>query len=268
MARAIFKSWFVDFDPVRAKLALSEAEGAEGRQPFGMDVETAALFPDSFQDSALGKIPRGWTIKRLKDVAIRVTKGTTPTTLGKMFVAEGVNFVKVESISETGCFITERFVHIDEETNELLARSVLQEGDILYTIAGTIGRIARVPQFILPANTNQAVAIIRPDRMQVEPDFVRYSLALPETKQRLLARVVHAVQPNLSLGILGEVSLICPGSESMKRLFAPINAISASIEANKAQSRTLATIRDTLLPKLISGEIRVKDAEKFIGATT
>lgn len=71
MARAIFKSRFVDFDPVRAK--------AEGRQPFGMDAETAALFPDSFQDSSLGEIPKGWNVMDLSQVTEQITKGTTPT---------------------------------------------------------------------------------------------------------------------------------------------------------------------------------------------
>jgi type I restriction enzyme, S subunit len=69
MARAIFKSWFVDFDPVRAKM--------EGRQPFGMDAATAALFPDSFQDSPLGKIPKGWQVDEIRARASRIQYGLT-----------------------------------------------------------------------------------------------------------------------------------------------------------------------------------------------
>ena len=70
MARAIFKSWFVDFDPVRAK--------AEGREPEGMDADTAALFPDGYIDSELGLIPRGWEVKRIGDICDRIANGGTP----------------------------------------------------------------------------------------------------------------------------------------------------------------------------------------------
>lgn len=108
----------------------------------------------------------------LGDLCIRITKGTTPTTLGRQFTATGINFVKVESITNDGQFLISKFDHIDEETDRLLARSRLNEGDIVFTIAGTIGRVGLVGADILPANTNQAVAIIRPDSSKLDGTYL------------------------------------------------------------------------------------------------
>jgi hypothetical protein len=89
----------------------------------------------------------------LDSVVHLVTKGTTPTTIGGRFTDSGINFVKVESISDDGEIIYSKLAHIDEESDELLSRSRIEENDILFTIAGTIGRVAKVPEDILPANT-------------------------------------------------------------------------------------------------------------------
>ena len=98
---------------------------------------------------------------RLGDIATLITKGTTPTSVGYTFTDTGVNFVKIESIREDGTFIPDKFAHISDECNTKLKRSQLQENDILFSIAGAIGRTAIVTKDCLPANTNQALAIIR-----------------------------------------------------------------------------------------------------------
>lgn len=107
IAQALFKSWFVDFDPVRAKL--------EGRQPQGMDEATAALFPDTFERCELGEIPKGWRLVKLDEITERITKGTTPTTLKKSFVEAGINFIKAESMTGNGGFIPDKFAFIDND---------------------------------------------------------------------------------------------------------------------------------------------------------
>lgn len=94
------------------------------------------------------------------ELASTVTKGTTPTTLGFEFVNEGINFIKIENITEEGAF-SGNLEHISAECNERLKRSQLQKGDVLFSIAGSFGRIAVVKDSVLPANTNQALAIIR-----------------------------------------------------------------------------------------------------------
>lgn len=99
----------------------------------------------------------------LQELCKVVTKGTTPTTLGKSFTSSGINFIKAESILDNHSIDSSKFAFIDEETNALLKRSVIKANDIVFTIAGTLGRFAMVDNSVLPANTNQAVAIIRPN---------------------------------------------------------------------------------------------------------
>lgn len=257
IAQALFKSWFVDFDPVRAK--------AEGRQPEGMDAATAALFPDSFEESELGLVPKGWTVARLGDVTERITKGTTPTTLKRPFVDSGINFVKVESLTNDGQLLPDKFAYIDDGTHQLLARSQLKAGDVLITIAGTIGRVAVMTADFIPANTNQAVAIVRPDSNKLPTAFVNQFLCLANSKSRMGERVVQAVQANLSLGSLSDMTLVMPPPELVKKLHDLIfDSVGSKRDSNQQRIRTLTQLRDTLLPRLISGQLRLPEAEILI----
>ena len=159
-----------------------------------------------------------WTQTKVGEVAHRVTKGTTPTTIGGRFVDEGIAFIKVESIDDAGRFETAKFAYIDNATNELLARSVLQENDILFTIAGTIGRVALVSPAILPANTNQAVAIIRPNRARIEPRYLYYVLNDEVRVRYAQTRVVQSVQANFSLGELSDLEIPLPGKDEQRAI--------------------------------------------------
>jgi type I restriction enzyme S subunit len=254
IAQALFKSWFVDFDPVRAKM--------EGRIPEGMDEDTARLFPDALEESKLGLVPRGWKVLRLGDATERITKGTTPTTLKRPFVDVGINFVKAESMTGGGGFIPEKFAFIDDETHALLRRSQLQDGDVLISIAGTIGRIAVMTKDYLPANTNQAVALVRPLPSVFPSGLVNRFLRLSESQQSMGEKVVQAVQANLSLGTLSDLKLIVPPEFVVVKLYeSGLAQIDSNWAANDQRIRTLATLRDTLLPRLISGQLRLPEAQ-------
>jgi type I restriction enzyme S subunit len=259
MARALFQSWFVDFDPVRTKL--------DGRQPFGMDKATAALFPDSFQDSEAGHIPKGWEITTLSELTTVITKGTTPTQsdmTGAPDTDASINYVRVNSIEEDGSILSDKLTKIPESVHAgVLKRSVLLANDVLYTIAGTIGRIALAEDWMLPANTNQAVAIIRPEP-DIPSGFLVLTMRHDEFREELHNNIVHAVQANLSLGMLSKARLVIPPRIHLSQLFAPIDALLSQISANRAQSRTLATLRDTLMPKLLSGELNVNELDAAV----
>ena len=117
------------------------------------------------------------TLESMKQIPLSelcrvITKGTTPTTLGKSFVKSGINFIKAESILDNHTMDKSKFAFIDHDTNALRKRSVIQDGDILFTIAGTLGRFALIDENVLPANTNQAVAIIRADAAKVLPEYI------------------------------------------------------------------------------------------------
>lgn len=259
MAQALFKSWFVDFDPVRAKL--------EGRKPAGLDAATAALFPSAFQDSELGPIPSGWKVKPLSELTLLITKGTTPTQediASALSSNDQVNYVRVNSIDEDGSVLSGKLTMIPESVHSgVLKRSILKSNDVLYTIAGTIGRIAVAEDWILPANTNQAVAIIRPVPT-ISSGFLILTMRQAAFREELHNNIVHAVQANLSLGMLSKARVIIPPEPTLKRIFKPIDDILLKISANRVQSRALATLRDTLLPKLLSGELRIQEAEKMV----
>jgi type I restriction enzyme, S subunit len=259
MARALFKSWFVDFDPVRAK--------AEGRDP-GLPKEIADLFPGRFADSELGEIPEGWAMIPLSEVTTVITKGTTPTQEDVDAARDPdrrVAYVRVNAVDEAGEILTEKLATVPESVHlSVLRRSILRAGDVLYTIAGTIGRVSIVQGDLLPANTNQAVAILRPKRT-MPPAFLAFTLRQEGFREELHSNIVHAVQANLSLGTLSKARAVAPPGDVISRVFEPIQDLAKRVDSARAQSRTLAALRDTLLPKLISGELRVKDAERLIG---
>lgn len=190
---------------------------------------------------------------KLIDVCERITKGTTP----KKFVEKGINFIKAESLTTDRGFIPEKFAVVDDETNDSLLRSQLRENDVLFSIAGTIGRIARVIPDILPANTNQALAIVRANKALIEPLFIELLLSRDEILHSLTGKTVQAVQANLSLTVLGATEFALPSKEVMRLAFPLINSFDAKIKENSRQNEALKQIRDLLLPRLISGKISI-----------
>jgi type I restriction enzyme S subunit len=196
---------------------------------------------------------------KLKDVCKTITKGTTPTTLGKNYVTSGINFLKAESISDTGDFIESKFAFIDNETDKLLSRSRIQSNDVLITIAGTIGRVAIVPSRILPANTNQAIGIVRVKKEILNPILIYLLLKSPIIINDFESRIVHAVQPNLSLSQIGDISFRLPPKELLVKYSDEIELIFNKKEINNIQIRTLTQLRDSLLPNLMKGEVKIME---------
>ena len=224
-AQAVFKSWFVDFEP------------------FG------GVVPDEMQ------------LVPLQDLCEVVTKGTTPTTLGKSFSNQGINFIKAESILNNHSLDRGRFAYIDEETNSLLKRSIIKEGDIVFTIAGTLGRFALVDDTVLPANTNQAVAIIRANKTKLLPEYL-YSFFLGNWHNDYYKkRVQQAVQANLSLTTIKSLPIAMLSNETTDNYNRLIIPIIQTMKTNEYENQHLGALRDTLLPKLMSGEIDVSEVK-------
>jgi type I restriction enzyme S subunit len=187
-----------------------------------------------------------WTISTVGEVSKRVTKGTTPTTIGGRFAETGVAFVKVESITDDGRFDWEKLAFVDEETNQLLARSMLEEDDVLFSIAGTIGRVARVPRELLPANTNQAVAIVRPDRDVIDPRFLYYVLRDDVRVKHAHTRVVQSVQANFSLAELSSIEVPLPPKAEQRAIAHILGTLDDKIELNRRMSETLEAMARAL----------------------
>ena len=175
---------------------------------------------------------------QLSEIAEFITKGTTPTTLGYEFQEEGVNFLKIECFDENGDFVESKATHISNECHERLKRSQLKSGDILFSIAGVIGRVASVTEDMLPANTNQALAIIRISDEQVYLPYVKLILTSPIVIGQFERKKQGVAQLNLSLKDINELSIPLPSKKKqieIAELFAKIiNVISKRKEELKA----------------------------------
>jgi type I restriction enzyme S subunit len=187
-----------------------------------------------------------WNQTTVGEVTVRVTKGTTPTALGGHFVENGINFVKVESLAKDGRILTDKLAHIDAATDTLLSRSRLEQEDILFTIAGTIGRTALVPSWLLPANTNQAVAIVRPKREIIDPRFLFYILRDERRVKHAQTRVVQSVQANFSLSELSSLEILLPPLAEQKAIAAVLGALDDKIELNRRMNGTLEAMARAL----------------------
>ena len=147
---------------------------------------------------------------KLSDISQLITKGTTPTTVGFEFQNFGVSFLKIECFDENGNYIPEKTAHISEECNEKLKRSQLKAGDILFSIAGAIGRVAVITEEMLPANTNQALAIIRIDRDDVYLPYVTLILSSPLIKTQFEKKKQGVAQLNISLKDVNDLEIPLP----------------------------------------------------------
>ena len=172
---------------------------------------------------------------RLGDIATVVTKGTTPTTMGFQFEDNGINFVKIESISEDGSFLKEKFSHISDECNVQMRRSQLQENDILFSIAGAIGRSAIVTKEILPANTNQALAIIRVPEGKIDYNYLLYALSSSAINQQATQHQQGVAQLNISLKNVSDFLLPIYTEAMQKRIVHNLKKIDKLIFLRKQQ---------------------------------
>ena len=172
---------------------------------------------------------------RLGDMATVVTKGTTPTTIGFRFEDSGINFVKIESISEDGTFLKEKFSHISDECNVQMRRSQLQENDILFSIAGAIGRSAIVTKEILPANTNQALAIIRVPKGKIDYNYLLYALSSSAINQQATQHQQGVAQLNISLKNVSDFLLPIYTEAMQKRIVHNLKKIDKLIFLRKQQ---------------------------------
>lgn len=178
------------------------------------------------------KIDPAWEIKPLQELCEVITKGTTPTTYGFDFIEDGINFVKIESISASGKIEKERLACISEECNAALRRSQLEKNDILFSIAGSMGIAAIVEEDILPANTNQALSIIRLLDKSYVPYLFQYlrSSAILSEIERIK---VGVAQFNLSLKQVGEFRIPIPPKDKCADIVSAINEELQIVDQNK-----------------------------------
>ena len=246
MARALFQSWFVDFDPVRAKL--------DGRQPVGLDPATAALFPDSFQDSEVGNIPKGWEVAKLKDLTSKIGSGATPRGGSEVYVEEGPALIRSQNVYDYE-FRWPGLARLTDKSAEELKNVEVMKNDVLLNITGdSILRTCVVDPAALPARVNQHVAIIRATN-GISAHYLHLYLVQESMKSFLIGMSAGATRHAITKGHLESIDVLKPSALVLKAFEQRTTPWFAQIDANRSQSRTLANLRDMLLPKLLSGEL-------------
>ncbi|GAA0756124.1 restriction endonuclease subunit S [Ideonella azotifigens] len=249
IAQALFKSWFVDFDPVRAKM--------EGRAPEGMDEATAALFPDSLEETALGSAPKGWTFKPVAEVVQGVYDGPHAT---PPEAESGGVFLGIKNLTGTALDLTE-IRHIGEDDWAKWTKRVEPRiGDIVFSYEATLGFFALVPPD-LRCCLGRRLALIRPNTRDGAGHFWFHQF-VAEPFQRLLDKhTIHGATVNrIALKEFPSYSVLTPPVALQMAFDQVAAAIWSRIHANQAQAQVLAQCRDTLLPRLISGQVRLPEA--------
>jgi type I restriction enzyme M protein len=183
-----------------------------------------------FGQSLRGSSSVEWA--KLEDMSEIITKGTTPTTIGYDFIEQGVNFIKIESIAEYGKFTPSKFAHISDKCHAELKRSQLENGDILFSIAGALGRVAVVNKEILPANTNQALAIIRLKNKSLSK-FISMFLTSEEVIEKIQNIKVGVAQYNISLKQIGEIEVPVISDDLSEKMIFEIEEQEKIVESNK-----------------------------------
>ena len=234
MARALFQSWFVDFDPVRAKL--------DGRVPVGMDRETAAHFPGSFDETAAGHIPRRWRVGSIYEIANVIYGAPFASSL---FNSEkrGKPLIRIRDLSNESPAVFTTEVHHKGY--------LLQPGDIAVGMDGEFRAYLWAGE---ESWLNQRVCVFAP-KSGYSAAFVRNSIIAPLAQVEATETATTVI--HLGKNDIDRFTVIIPDAPVAKSFKQQCQPWYDQIVANKQQSRTLATLRDTLLPKLLSGELSV-----------
>jgi type I restriction enzyme S subunit len=236
IARAFFKSWFVDFDPVRAK--------AEGRDP-GIHASLADLFPDSFEDSELGEIPKGWRVGKFGDVAANPRRSIGPDQ-----IAEGTAYIALEHMPRKSIALSDWGVADEVESGKLM----FHIGEILFgKLRPYFHKVGIAP---IDGVCSTDILVIAPSAPEWFGFVLEYASSA-ELVEHTNAASTGTKMPRTNWKELARFPLVLPSQEIATAFNDYIQPICARIIGASHENRTLVAIRDTLLPKLISGEIRI-----------
>jgi len=253
MARALFKSWFVDFEPVWAK--------AEGRDS-GLPSRVEDLFPESVVTTELGEIPTGWGISAFSDTVDVLAGGTPKTSIPEYWNGDIPWFSVVDAPRDSDVWVMGTAKHVTQAGIENSAARVLPTGTTIISARGTVGRVALAG---VPMAMNQSCYGLR-GRVGAKGYFTYF--ATRELAAQLKQNAHGSVFDTITRDTLASVSVVSPPECLVLEFEEIVAPMLQRIRVNLTANQVLAELRDSLLPKLISGEIRVRDAERLIGETS
>lgn len=245
IAQALFKSWFVDFDPVRAKM--------EGRVPEGIDEVTAALFPDEFEESELGVVPRGWSVRSLDEIANYLNglalQKFPPTGLGDLPVIKIAQLRKGDTVGA------------DMASRNMKPEYIVQDGDVLFSWSGSLeveiwcGGEGALNQHLFKVTSN------------TYPKWFYYLWTRHHLGHfREVAASKATTMGHIQRGHLSAARVNVPSPTVLTAANNVLQPIFDCVIGNSLQARHLESLRDTLLPRLISGQLRLPEVEAQIEA--
>ena len=263
IAKALFKSWFVDFEPVRAK--------AEGKVPEGIDAATAALFPDAFEESELGMVPKGWEVTSVGAIA-QVVKGKSYSS--KDLASEHTTaLVTLKSFERGGGFRMDGF---KPYTGAYKPTQVVSAGDLIvaYTDVTQAAELIGKPAIVVSVDEYDTlvasldVGIVRPDLKKCGRQFLYGLFKTDSFQSHTFAHTSGTTVLHLSKDGVGSYNFALPPAELGRKFEEIASAIAERNQINADSIRTLGALRDTLLPRLISGQLQIPDAEQAIEKAT
>ncbi len=246
IAQALFKSWFVDFDPVRAK--------SEGKFPEGMDEATVALFPDAFEETELGMMPKGWQVGIISDLG-EVICGKTPATSKSENYGDDVPFITIPDMHNR-LVITSTGRSLSMIGANSQKKKTLPPGSVSVSCIATPGLVSQVTR---ESQTNQQINSVIP--------YSRWGKSYPLFLLRRIGDAVRAagsggsVFHNLNKTGFEAIKILLTSVELAQKFNEIVTPLMSRIESNQMQADTLDNLRDTLLPRLISGQLGIADAE-------
>lgn len=247
IARALFKSWFVDFDPVRAKM--------DGRQPYNLPIDTADLFPDSFEHVDGELIPSGWTLQKLGDV-IRINDRS----IRKGEVSGEIQYIDIASVSVGRCDGPSRMDFADAPSR---ARRRVNHGDTIWSCVRPNRRsfyyVHSPPENLL---VSTGFAVLSPATLT--SNYIHQVTTTQEFTDYLTNNADGSAYPAVRADHFALADVLVPSGEVLEAFEAIVAPMRDTIAKHERESETLAALRDTLLPRLLSGELRVPEAEQLV----
>ena len=236
MAQSIFKRWFVDFE-------FPNEDGEPYKSSGGEMI-----------DSELGMIPKGWEVKVLGDICD--VKGGKRLPKGKIVLDEKTEYPYLRVTDITSGYVNMNSIkYIDEETREKISRYIIEYSDLYISIAGTIGLVGSINKELDGASLTENMARIICNN--IEKYYIKLYLNYGEIQHLIKTRAVGSTQPKLPLYVIKDIPVLVPTDKVMNRFKEIIIPVYKSIEENLSNIETIVEIRDSLLPKLMSGEIKV-----------
>ncbi len=253
MAQALFKSWFVDFDPVRAK--------GEGRD-LSLVPPLADLFPDSFEESELGELPAGWATGSVRDLCDSIYSGGTPNTQNPEYWDGDIPWLSSGETRDKFVIDTERRI-----TAAGVSNSSTRAASALSTVIASAGQgntRGQASMLAIESYVNQSVVVLKANPNSSSPYHLFLDL---ERRYDEFRRVSdgHSSRGSLTTKLLAGLDAILPPSPLVLRFDNQVAPLVARAVGNLRESRALAGLRDTLLPQLISGELRIEVPDRFRG---